>query len=132
MAVQPKDEIPAVPAAPAGPEPTREMIEVGMQSIDAAAAMARQHVATMLAVAQVAAKGFEAISSELSTFSRESFERTTTAAKAMTATTTPKALLEVQADYARQHGEAAIAHLTKMSEAMFGTMRESLARSADR
>ena len=116
---------PAAPAAPTGDA------ELSLRSIEAVAGITRQSMETMLTVAHGAVQSFEDIMAELTTFSRDSFERATSAGRAMTAATSPNELLQMQTDYARQQAEAAMAEMTKLSHAMVKTARESLAFSMD-
>jgi len=130
MAVSQKTDSVAAPADPASTASSRAMIELGIGSIDSAAVMARRNVEMMLATARAAVHNFEAMSSDLASFSRDSADRTTSAMKAMTAATSPKDLLMLQAEYAREQLAAATAQTTKMSQAMFAAMRDSFAAPA--
>lgn len=128
MADRPKQSS-ATMQAPAPTASTRDAAEIGLRSMDAVAEMTRQNMETMLSVAQGAVRSFETMTTELAAFSRASAERTTNALQAMTAVTSPGDLLKMQADFSRQQMEAAMAEVTKMSQVMINTARESLAVS---
>ncbi len=131
MADRPKQNSQSTPAPGTVAPATRDAAELGLRSVDAVASMAQQNIETMLTVAHGAVQGFEAIMTELVAYSRDSFERTTSAATAMTAVTAPGDLLKMQADFARQQTEAAMAEMTKLSQMMIKTVGESLAVSRD-
>lgn len=100
--------------------------ELAQRAADAAAAMTLQHVGNMLTMAQAAVQGFEAITTELAAFSRDSLDRTAWAAQAMTAVTSPGELMTMQAAFSRQQAEAAAAEMTRLSGLVIKTARQSL------
>jgi hypothetical protein len=129
MADRPNQDTKA--ASTQAPVSTNDAAESGLRSIDAVAGMTRQNMETMLSVAQGAVRSFETMTTGLAAFSRASAERTTNALQAMTAVTSPGDLLKMQADFSRQQMEAAMAEMTKLSQVMINTARESLAVSMD-
>ena len=131
MVDRPKSQPEPSSSSAAFATPASATAEAGLQSIDAVAAMTRQNVETMLTVAHGAVQGFEDMITELAAFSRDSFERAASAGRAMTAVTSPNELLQMQADYSRRQTEAAMAEMTKLSQVIIKTARESLAVSMD-
>ena len=120
------DTAPSQAAAPTG-----DAAEIGLRSIDAVTGMARHNMETMLSVAHSTVQGLQAMMTELTAFSRDSIERATHAAQAMTAVSAPNDLLKMQSEFARQQAEATMAEMTKLSHIMIKTARESLAVAMD-
>ena len=129
MADRPKQDSKSTPSQPAAQ--TGDAAELGLRSIDAVAGMTRQNMETMLTVAHGAVQGFEAMMTELAAFSRDSLERAASAGRAMTAVTSPGELQQMQAEFSRQQAEAAMAEMTKLSQVMVKTARESLTQAMD-
>jgi len=103
---------------------SREALESGMKSVDEMSSMAKGNVEAMLASSKTAAAGIEAIAKQVSDFSRKSFEEVTAAARAMTTVKTPNELMQLQNDFAKTQFDAAVAEMSKLSEAVVKLMGE--------
>jgi len=121
MAVPPKND--PNTAAPAELPAT---VPQAMATLDMVGKITHRNLETMLTVVEAALRGYESLATDFAAFSKTSADRASTAAQAMMATTSPKDLLEVQADYARSQVEANIVKMVKVSEAVIRTTREAL------
>ena len=105
-------------------------VEMGQRSMEAVAELTQRNMEVMLAVARVTIQGVQAIVGEMTDFSKQSLQRASSAAEAMTTVTASSELVRLQADFAWAQFDAARAQMMKLSESMFQTAREQLSAQA--
>ena len=91
-------------------------IDESMQRYDEMASFSKDNVEALVASGNAAAKGFEALTSELLAFSKQSMEETVAAAKAMMGAKTLQEMFDLQSTYARVSMDKAMSQSTKLSE----------------
>ena len=77
--------------------------------------------------ANVAGKGAETLHNEIYAYSKQSIEDSIAAAKALMASKSAHEAFELQTGFAKSAFEAYVSQLTKLSELMTATSKESLA-----
>jgi phasin family protein len=76
--------------------------------------------------ANAAGKGAETIQSEIYAYSKQSVEDSITAAKALFGSRSVHEAFEVQSDFVKSAFESYVSEMTKLSEIMFSTTKETL------
>ena len=105
-------------------EKSRDAMEQGMKAVGTITGMARGNVDALLESSRIASGGLQSIAREVADFSKDSLERTTSAARALTLAKTAPELMQLQSDFARAHFNAMIGEVAKLSDTMFKLMTE--------
>ena len=79
----------------------------------------------MLKAANVAGKGAETLHNEIYAYSKQSIEDTVAATKALMASKSVHEAFELQTDFAKTAFDAYVSQLTKISELMVSTTKDS-------
>jgi phasin family protein len=103
---------------------SREAMEQSIQTVDFLTIMTRGNVDALLESSRVAAGSLQNIAHEVADYSKTSFDRTTSAARAISQATTPTELMQLQNEFAQAEFSNSIAQVSKLSEAMFKTMAD--------
>jgi hypothetical protein len=101
---------------------SREAMEQGMKTVNVVTEMTRGNVEAFLESSRAASSGLQVIAQEVTEYTKESMERTASAARAMTQARTAPELIKLQSEFARAEFVTAIAEYTKLSQTMFQTM----------
>ena len=101
---------------------SREAMEQSLKTVSAVTEMTRGNVDALLDSTRAASSGLQAIAQDVSAYTKDSMERTASAARALTQARTPPELFKLQSEFARAEFATAIAEYTKLSQAMFQTM----------
>ena len=80
--------------------------------------------ATMMSLGTLS-KGFQAIASELSDYSKKAFEQSTAATEKLLATKSPDKAIEVQSAYIKSAYESFVAQSTKLGELYVGLAQDA-------
>jgi phasin family protein len=76
--------------------------------------------------ANAAGKGVETINSEIYAFSKQSFEESVSAAKALFGSKSAHEAFELQTDFVKSAFEAYVSEITKISEIAFSTAKDAI------
>lgn len=101
---------------------SREAMAQNLKTVDVTTEMTRGNFDALLESSRVASGGFQVIAQDVAEFSKQSMERTVSAAKALSQAKTAPELMQLQGEFARAEFGTAIAEMTKLSQAMFATM----------
>lgn len=85
----------------------------------------RDTVEAYMKAANAAGKGVETLQSELYTFSKQSVEESIAATKALLGTKSIHEAFELQSDFARSAFDAYVGQMTKFSEIMISTAKDT-------
>ena len=86
----------------------------------------RETVEAYAKAANAAGKGVETIHNEVYAYSKQSVEDTISAAKALFGSRSVHEAFEVQTDFVKSAFESYVSEMTKLSEIMFATTKETL------
>jgi len=101
---------------------SREAMEQSLKTVDSITEMARGNVDALLESSRLASGGFQAIARDVAEYSKQSMERTTSAARTLSTAKTAPELIQLQSEFARAEFASAIAEISKLSQKMFKTM----------
>lgn len=114
-----------------GAEAVKENFEKAARSFGDVATYNRQAMEALVKSANVAAKGFEQVNSELMTYTRQAMEDHAAAVKTVMSSKSVQDALEAQSDYTKAAFDAYLGQMTKVSEIMVGLAREVSAPLSD-
>jgi phasin family protein len=86
----------------------------------------RETMEAYVKAANAAGKGVETINGEIQAFSKQSFEDSVSAAKAVMGSKSVHEAFELQTDFVKSAFEAYVGQLTKISEIAFSTAKEAI------
>jgi phasin family protein len=101
---------------------SREAMEQGMKTVNVITEMTRGNVEAFLESSRAASNGLQVIAQEVTEFTKDSMERTASAARALTQARTAPELIKLQSEFARAEFATAVAEYTKLSQTLFQTM----------
>jgi hypothetical protein len=101
---------------------SREAMEQSMKTVGVVTEMTRGNIDALLESSRTAAGGMQVIAQEVADYSKQTFERTTTAGRTMALAKTAPELIKLQSEFARTEFTTAIAEFSKLSQTMFQTM----------
>ena len=110
-----------------GTEALKSNFDKAVKGYDQMLGFGRETVEAYVKAANVAGKGAETLHNEIYAFSKQSIEDTIAAAKAVMASKSAHEAFELQTGFAKSSFEAYVGQLTKLSELMTATSKESLA-----
>ncbi len=99
--------------------------EKAVKNYDQFVGYGKDTVEAYVAAATVAGKGAEVLHNELYSYSKQSFEGSIAAAKALLGTKSVHEAFELQSDFAKNAFEAYVGQVTKMSEIFASTAKEA-------
>ncbi len=108
-----------------GTEALKANFEKAVKSYDHMLGFGKGTVEAYVKAANVAGKGAETLHTELYNYSKSSIEGSISAAKALMATKSPHEAFELQTDYAKTAFDAYVSELTKLSEMVIATSKET-------
>ena len=108
-----------------GTEALKAGYEKAVKSYDQVVSYGKDTVEAYVAAATVAGKGAETLHNELYAYSKQSFEGSVAAAKAILGTKSVHEAFELQSDFAKTAFEAYVGQMTKMSEIFASTAKEA-------
>ncbi|HEX3667281.1 MAG TPA: phasin family protein [Rhizomicrobium sp.] len=86
----------------------------------------RETMEAYVKAANAAGKGVETINSEIYAFSKQSFEESVSAAKALFGSKSAHEAFELQTDFVKSAFEAYVSEITKISEIAFSTAKDAI------
>lgn len=101
---------------------SRDAIEQSLKTVNVVTGMTRGNVDALLESSRLASSGIQEIAKEIAAYSRNSLDRTASAARAMMVAKTSPELTKIQGEFARREFESAISEVSSLSETMFETM----------
>jgi phasin family protein len=99
-----------------GVETAREGFERAAKGFDHLATFNRHNIEAFIRSANVAAKGFELINTEILTFSRQALEDSVAATKAVMSSKSLQEAVEVQSDFAKTAFDTYVGQVSKMGD----------------
>lgn len=109
----------------AGTEAWRERIEQASRGFGDFATFNRQNMEAMVKAANLAARGFEQLNSELLTFSRQAMEDGAAAMKSMMSSKSLQEAVQAQSEYTKSAFDAYVGQMTKLQEIISGMARDA-------
>ena len=122
-----KATISAESALESGAAAIKTGLEKALKSYDAFVGYGKDTAEAVTKSATTAGKGFEAINSELYSYSKSSIEDAVTATKAVLGSKSIHEAFEFQTDFAKSAFEAYVAELSKISELATATTKDTFA-----
>src|ERR1700740_188051 len=110
-----------------GGEALKTGFEKAAKSYDHFLGYGKETVEAYTKAANVAAKGAETLHNEIFAYSKQSMEDTMAATKALLATKSVHEAFELQSDFAKTAFDTYVAQMTKLSEIMANTTKDSFA-----
>lgn len=115
-----------------GVETAREGFERAAAGFDNLATFNRHNIEAFIRSANVAAKGFEQINSELLTYSRQTLEDSVAATKAVLSSKSLQEAVELQSDFAKTAFDAYVGQVSKMGDIVSTLTRNAFEPINDR
>jgi phasin family protein len=103
----------------------KDVIEKSLSGLNDLNAQSKQNLEAIVASVTATAKGVEALSAETVAYSKTAFESQVAAAKTLSGVKSVQEAFEVQSTFAKSAFEGYMAQMTKASEIMTATMKES-------
>ena len=103
---------------------SREAMEQGLKSVDTMTAMTRGNADALIESSRIATGGLQAIAQDVADFSKQSLERTASAAQTLASAKTMPELAQLQSEFAQTQFKIAVDEFNKLSQTMFQTMTE--------
>jgi phasin family protein len=110
-----------------GTEALKTNFDKAVKGYDQMLGFTKETVEAYVKAANVAGKGAETLHNEIYAYSKQSIEDSIAAAKAVMASKSAHEAFELQTGFAKSAFEAYVGQLTKLSELMTATSKESLA-----
>jgi len=111
----------------AGAETLKSGFEKTAKAFETAADFSKGNIEAYVESATVAGEGFRTISSEISLYSKKSFEESIAATKAIMASKSIHEAIEFQSSFARMAFGAYVGQMKLLNELYMGTMKDTLA-----
>lgn len=108
-----------------GTEALREGMEKTSASIAEMTAQSKQNLDALTASAAAAQKGAEALSAQALSYGKTSWEHGVAAAQSMSQARSVQELIELQTNFAKSAMETYLAEVTKMTETLTGSVKDS-------
>lgn len=110
----------------AGSDAWKDNFEKAVKSYDDLASMSRENVEAFMKSANALTKGFEAISTEAISFSKQSVEDSVAAAKAAMSSRSVQEFIEINTDYTKSSFDSVVSQMTKMGDMVADTSKEAV------
>jgi phasin family protein len=114
------------------PEAFQEGIEKMTESFGDIGEISKANAEAAIEAAQISAKGMENVSQEAAAYSKEMFDKSVEAAKALTTAKSPQEFIESQTEFTRSVIESQMAQFAKMTELMTGVTKQAAEPLAQR
>jgi phasin family protein len=111
----------------AGAKAFKDSFDKSMSALTEMNAHSKKNFEALVASATAAAKGAEAVGARAVAYSRKSLEDQVTAAKAFAGAKSVQEAVELQTTYAKSAFEGYVAEITKISETVAGSVKETMA-----
>jgi phasin family protein len=112
--------------AAAGNKAFKEQVEKSMAAIGELNSHSKQNLEAVVASVTAATKGAETVGARAIAYSKKSVEDQVAAAKTLAGAKSVQEVVELQTAFAKSAFEAYVAEMTKMSEAVSASMKETL------
>jgi len=109
-----------------GAEVFKSGFEKAVKGYDQFFGFGKETVEAYLKAANVAGKGAETLHNEIFAYSRQSFEDTVAATKAVMSSKSVHEAFELQSDFAKTAFDGYVSQMTRISELMMATTKESI------
>jgi phasin family protein len=110
----------------AGNQAFKDAVEKSLAGLNEANAYSKKNLEAVIASVTAAAKGAEALGAETIAFSKSAMEKQAAAAKSLSGAKSVQEVVELQTSFAKAAMEAYIAQMTKASEIVSASMKDSL------
>jgi phasin family protein len=110
----------------AGNQAFKDAVEKSLAGLNEANAYSKKNLEAVIASVTAAAKGAEALGAETIAFSKSAIENQVAAAKSLSGAKSVQEVVELQTTFAKSALEAYIAQMTKASEIVSASMKDSL------
>jgi phasin family protein len=110
----------------AGNQAFKDAVEKSLAGLNEANAYSKKNLEAVIASVTAAAKGAEALGAETLAFSKSAIENQVAAAKSLSGAKSVQEVVELQTTFAKSALEAYIAQMTKASEIVSASMKDSL------
>ena len=108
-----------------GTQALREGVEKTSATIAELSAQSKQNLEALTASAAAAQKGAEALSAQVASYSKTSWENGVAAAQTISQARSIQELIELQTNFAKSAMETYLSEVTKMTETLTGSVKES-------
>ena len=112
-------------AQAAGTQALREGVEKTSATIAELSAQSKQNLEALTASAAAAQKGAEALSAQVVSYSKSSWETGVAAAQTLSQARSIQELIELQTNFAKLAMETYLSEVTKMTETVTGSVKDS-------
>jgi len=110
----------------AGNQAFKDAVEKSLAGLNEANAYSKKNLEAVIASVTAAAKGAEALGAETLSYSKAAMETQVAAAKSLSGAKSVQEVVELQTTFAKSALEAYIAQMTKASEIVSASMKDSL------
>ena len=110
----------------AGNQAFKDVVEKSLAGLNEANAYSKKNLEAVIASVTAAAKGAEALGAETLSYSKAAMETQVAAAKSLSGAKSVQEVVELQTTFAKSALEAYIAQMTKASEIVSASMKDSL------
>jgi phasin family protein len=110
----------------AGNQAFKDAIEKSLAGLNDANAHSKKNLEAVIASVTAAAKGAEALGAETIAYSKSAMEHQVAAAKSLSGAKSVQEVVELQTNFAKSALEAYIAQMSKASEIVSASMKDSL------
>jgi phasin family protein len=110
----------------AGNQAFKDAVEKSLVGLNEANAYSKKNLEAVIASVTAAAKGAEALGAETLAYSKSAMETQVAAAKSLSGAKSVQEVVELQTSFAKSAMEAYIAQMTKASEIVSASMKDSL------
>jgi phasin family protein len=109
----------------AGTQALREGMEKTSASLAEMSAQSKQNLEALTASATAAQKGAEALSAQALSYTKSSWEQSVAAAQTIAQARSVQEMIELQTNFAKSAMETYLSEVTKMTETLTGSVKES-------
>ena len=109
----------------AGTQALKEGLEKSTAAFGELSAQSKQNLEALTASATAAQKGAEALSAQVAAYSKTSWENGVAAAQTISQARSIQELIELQTNFAKSAMETYLSEVTKMTETVTGSVKES-------
>ncbi|HEX5379657.1 MAG TPA: TIGR01841 family phasin [Phenylobacterium sp.] len=110
----------------AGNQAFKDAVEKSLAGLNEANAHSKKNLEAVIASVSAAAKGAEALGAEVVAYSKSALENQVAAAKSLSGAKSVQEVVELQTNFAKSAMEAYIAQMSKASEIVSASMKDSL------
>lgn len=104
----------------------KDGVEKTLTALNEANAVSKKNLEAVVASVTAATKGAEALGAQAMAFSKKSFEDQVTAAKSLSGAKSVQEVVELQTSFAKSALEAYMAEVTRMSETVSASVKDSM------